>query len=288
LLQKILKSDQSRVLVTTTKKDVDGDVFFFVCFKENQVMEVYHNESDIALRLVEVWYDITFAYYMSSDSDNVARRMDKRQKLLSTHDGGMVQKTIDEKLESLRTSLKNIKQLMGDRQFDDICRVSLKSNDDLYPGFGDVLSIVKSVLKNTEGYANLLTPEEIDGITLPMLFQQIYYRLCEFLLSGRTGMEALKLVITPTKISHAAYDICRQKFCRLVCDEIEIVQRGMIDTIRVVRKNRQKSDAVEEVATSNPTPQPKKIRFPNIEMFDENVDTQTSSSSITKSSETCR
>lgn len=212
-----------------------------------------HNENDLLLRLVEVWYDVTWAYYMSSSVDHVAKRIDKHRKTVSSTasvvsvatttttrtEGSMAGKSMKEKILALETHLRDIKAVMKARQFEDICRVSMKSNDDLYPGFKDILLIAKYLLQQSEQYSGLLTPQEINGLTLTQVFQYIYYQLCEYLLSNGMGREALKLVITPAKITHATYDICRQKFCRLLCDETSIVQYGLFQLIKVVRRDRE-------------------------------------------------
>jgi hypothetical protein len=217
------------------------------------------NETDVVLRLVEVWYDITWAYYMSSSGDHVANRLDKRRKVLSSSasvatavtEDGMNGKSMKEKLQSLEKGLVNIKTLMKARQFEDICRVSLKSNDDLYPGFKDVLPIVQQLMRTAEPYSDLLTREEIKRMTLPQIFQSIYYQLCTFLLATRVGREACKLVITPTKITHATYDVCRQKFCRLLCDETRIVQNGLMDTIHRIHNAREAGHGEEQIEDSD-------------------------------------
>lgn len=207
---------------------------------------VTHTETDLSLRLVEVWYDITWAYYMSSHGDNVAKRIDKRRKTLSSTasvastivDGAMVGRSMKEKMHVLECNLKEIKSRMKARQFEDICKVSMKSNDDLYPGFKDILLIAKYLIQRGEAYQNSLTLDEINGLTLTSVFQYVYYQLCDFLLASRTGREAMKLVIAPSKITHATYDICRQKFCRLLCDETSIVQYGLFQLIKRVRQER--------------------------------------------------
>jgi len=47
-----------------------------------------------------------------------------------------------------------------------------------------------------------------------------------------------KMILTPTRTSQAVYDICRQKFCRVICDEISVVQKGLknLVTEQVVAK----------------------------------------------------
>ncbi len=202
---------------------------------------ITYSESDVALRLVEVWYDITWAYYMSSSGNNVAKRIDDRRKVVTkaAAGDGMLGKSIKEKLQGLQRSLQNIKLLMKARQFEDICRVSLKSSDDLYPGFKDVLLIVQHLMKGSDRYAGLLTPEELNGLTLTLVFQCIYYRVCAFLLAHRMGREACKLVITPAKISHATYDICRQKFSQLLCDQTHVVHDGLLDAIKRIHMDRE-------------------------------------------------
>lgn len=228
---------------------------------------VTHTELDLSLRLVEVWYDITWAYYTSSSVDHVAKRIDRRRRAASSTasvastiaEGTTAGKTLREKLYILEKNLKNAKVLMKPRQFEDICKVSLRSNDDLYPGFKDILLIAKHLLVNSEEYQGTLTPEEVNGLTLTFVFQNIYYQLCDFLLTTRVGREAMKLIIMPSKITHATYDICRQKFCRLLCDETSIVQYGLFHMIKKVIHERDEDDEASarqpEVTPEEPTPE---------------------------------
>jgi len=197
---------------------------------------------------------------MSSSVDHVAKRIDRRRRAASSTasvassiaEGTTAGKTLCEKLYILEKNLKNAKVLMKPRQFEDICKVSLRSNDDLYPGFKDILLIGKYLLVHSEEYQGTLTPEEVNGLTLTFVFQNIYYQLCEFLLTTRVGREAMKLIIMPSKITHATYDICRQKFCRLLCDETSIVQYGLFHMIKKVIHDRDEDD---EAASAHPTPE---------------------------------
>lgn len=209
-----------------------------------------YTETDMSLRLVEVWYDITWAYYMGDSVDHVANRLDKRRKTLSSsasvasttsfaEDGSVKGKSMEEKLCVLEKKLQQVNTRMNTRIFENISNVSMKSNDDVYPGFKDILNIAKSLLLYGESYQNLLTSDEINcTLTLPFVFQCIYYQLCHFLVHTPLGRHAMKLVIAPSKITHATYTICRQKFCELLYEETSIVHDGLLLLAQTIQRDR--------------------------------------------------
>jgi hypothetical protein len=208
-----------------------------------------YTESDLSLRLVEVWYDITWAYYMTYNADHVANRIDKRRKTLSSsasvasttsvaEDGSVVGKSMEEKLYVLQRKLQQVTTKITLRHFENICNVSMKSNDVLYAGFNAILEIAQYLLLYEDAYQNLLTPEEIKTLELPYVFQCIYYQLCTFMLHTPMGRHAMKLVIAPSKITHATYNICRQKFCELLYEETSIVQDGLFLVAKHIRLDR--------------------------------------------------
>ncbi len=206
-----------------------------------------HDESDLSVRLVEVWYDTLWGLFMSNTVDHVAKRLNHRRKMNSSSasvastiaPGSMVGKGVAEKLRLLDTQLKNIRKYMKARQFEDICKVALKSHDELYPGFKDILIVAQYLLLHGDAYKDTLTHEEIRGLTLTLVFQEIFYQLCSFLTTSQVGKEASKLVVAPSQITNAAYDICRQKFCRLVCEETSIVQYGLFEVITKTLQERE-------------------------------------------------
>ena len=224
---------------------------------------ITHTELDLSLRLVEVWFDMTWAFYMSSSVDHVAKHIDRHRRSVSSTasvasssslaEGSVAGKSMREKLHVLEHNLKNVKVLMKPRQFEDICKVSLMSNDDLYPGFKDVLLIAQHLIKHAKSYHKTLTSDEVNDLTLALIFQYIYFQLCDFLLTTQTGREAMKLIIMPSKITHATYDICRQKFCRLLCDEPTIVQYGLFHMIKKLVRDRE-SDVKDPPPESSPVP----------------------------------
>ena len=235
---------------------------------------ITHTESDICLRLVEVWFDATWAYYMSPSVEQFCKRMEKQRRSHSSTasvtsgsvaDGSIVGKSVQEKLYHIQKGLKAIKKHMGIKEFAELCTVCLKSSDQLYPGFRDILLIVKYLLRESDTYRGSLTSTEIDGVTLPQAYQYIYYQLADFLLRTSKGSEALKLLTHPVKITHATYDICRQKFCRLLCDETEIVEYGLLRLVKSLVKQRPPIDEPEpepepepdaEVVDPDPEPAP--------------------------------
>lgn len=219
-------------------------------------------ETDMSLRLVELWYDITWAYYMDDAVDHVANRLDKRRKTLSSSasvasctslagDRSVMGKSMEEKLCVLERKLQQVNPTMTTRIFENIANVSMKSNDDVYPGFKDILNIAKYLLLYGDAYQNLLTSDEINHIlTLPFVFQCIYYQLCHFLLHTPTGRHAMKLIIAPSKITHATYNICRQKFCELLYEETSIVHDGLLLLVQSIQENR-----VPSTSTTSTMPQ---------------------------------
>ena len=216
---------------------------------------ITHTESDICLRLVEVWFDSTWAYYMSSSTEQFYKRMDKHRRAYSSTasvagssvaDGSIMGKSLQDKLYAIQKSLKVVEKKLGLDEFSELCAVCLKSCDQLYPGFRDILLIARYLLRESDTYRGKLTNAQIDSITLPMLYQHIYYEMSDFLLRTSKGSEALKLLTHPTKITHATYDICRQKFCRLLCDESGIVEYGILRLVHIMGDDP--SSAVEPEA----------------------------------------
>jgi hypothetical protein len=223
----------------------------------NIQIKMEYTESDLLWRLIEPLYDVSWAYHMSSTVDNVAKRIERRRKtfsstasVVSTATTATLASTpslsglsVADKVVAMETMLHRVSRVMRARQFEDICQVSLKSSDDLYPGFRDVLFIAQFLLERGSAYQGQLSCDEINGITLTQVFQNIFYEFCAFLLSeNRVGKEAIKLIITPTKITHAAYDLCRQKFARLLADQTGIVQDGLLRIIRRIQKDREVPD----------------------------------------------
>jgi len=263
---------------------------------------------DLSLRLVEIWYDMTWAFFVSNNIETVAARMDRYRSAsssasvstLATENGSVVNKGMQEKMALLMSDLKRVRTLMRYAQFKEICNVSLTRNDDLYPGFKDVLEIAKK----------LMNGEAAEDLNIACVFQSIYYRFCDFLVGTDTGYQMAKMIITPTRTSQAVYDICRQKFCRVMCEEVSIIEKGLADLV-VKRPPPQPSSpktaltvvdtpAVAEQAPPSPTFSmvsgilPKRapfagafgskvgrsddgVRFPLVEMSDDSDDSDVSS-----------
>lgn len=244
-----------------------------------------YTESDLLFRVIEPLYDVAWAYHMSSTVDHVAKRMERRRKTFSSTASVVSMATtattktetsvsglsVSDKVVAMENLLHRVSRVMRARQFEDVCRVSLKSSDDLYPGFRDVLFIAQYLMERAEPYMGLLTCDEINGLTLTQVFQYIFYEFCAFLLSGkRVGKEAIKLIITPTKITHAAYDLCRQKFARLLSEETGIVQDGLHRLIDKIKKDRD-PDVKETTALMSvpvPVPSPQEV----VESIKEEID----------------
>ena len=192
-----------------------------------------YTELDMSLRLVEIFYDMTWAFFMSTNVDTVAKRMDRHRSTSSsasvssvnTDGASVMNKSMEEKMSLLTTDLKKVRRLIQQPQFKEICGVSLTRNDDLYPGFKDCLFIAKDLLSGK------LSAADLDALTITPVFQSIYYRFCDFLIGTKTGYQMMKMIVMPTRTSQAVYDICRQKFCRVVCDEEAIVQDGLADLV---------------------------------------------------------
>lgn len=220
-----------------------------------------YTETDLLVRLVEPLYDTAWAYHMSSSTDNVVDRIEKRRKAFSSsasvmsmatsssNNSQMVGLDINEKLVAFERMLGSAHRLMRTRQFEDVCRVSLKSNDDLYPGFSDILMIAQYILERSDPFVGKLTCSEISGISLTQVFQHVFYQLCSFMLKDRMGRQAMKLIVTPTKITHGAYDLCKLKFCRLLSDRTDLVQGGLDRLIRRIIRDRYDDDGEERVTT---------------------------------------
>lgn len=223
---------------------------------------VTHTESDVTLRLVEVWFDSTWAYLMSPQQ--MVKRVDHHRKHVSDTasvassiaEGSVVGKSVNEKIKVLHEALQMVHERLRYQDFKDLCACCLKSSDRLYPGFKDILLIVRHLLREDPTYRDKLHAKEIEKITLPMIYQCIYYQFCDYLLRTSRGSEAMKLLTTPTKLTHATYDICRQKFCRLMVDETDIVQYGLLRLIRKLIKYRQRSHSKPAVVLPPPPPTP--------------------------------
>ena len=186
----------------------------------------------MSLRLVEIFYDMTWAFFISSNADSVAKRMDRHRSSSSsasvssvnTESASVLNRSVVEKIEMLTNSLKKIRRLVQEAEFTEICEVSLTKNDDLYPGFKDVLPIAKDLLSDRVG------EEDLEALTVMSVFQSIYYKFCDFLIyDKKTGHQMMKMLVTPTRTSQAVYDICRQKFCRVLFEEETIIRDGLSD-----------------------------------------------------------
>ncbi len=207
-----------------------------------------YNEGDMMYRLVETWYDSTWSYLMSPN--HMVKRVDNHRKEVSDTasvasstlgEGSVVGKMINEKLDTLQYLLTNVHENLRYGEFKALCDVCLKCSDRLYPGFKDLLLIARFLLREDAAYRDKLTPSEIEKITLPMVYQSIYYEFCSFLLRTTLGSEAMKLLVTATRTKHATYEICRQKFCRILVEETDIVHYGLIRLIKKIIKHRTKA-----------------------------------------------
>ena len=183
-----------------------------------------YTDLDMSLRLVEIWYDMTWAFFMSTNTD--VENVENAKRFCTSADGASVKnKSMSEKLALLTTDLRRVRRLIQHSQFQEICDVSLTRNDDLYPGFKDMLDISKEMLSDR------LPQTELDLLTVTPVFQCIYYRFCDFLMETATGRSMMKMIVMPTQTSQAVYDICRQKFCRVMCDETGIIREGLDDLV---------------------------------------------------------
>lgn len=263
---------------------------------------ITHNENDVLLRLVECWYDTTWAYFIEKDSEKAPKRLEKRKRSVSSSasvcsvqsDGSIMGKTMQEKLHILERLLREVEESMTSMDFQKICSVCMEESDQVYPGFKDILLIVRYLLRETDPYRNMLTPTEISNLTLPIVFQYIYYQLCEFILGNRKGSEIMKLVITPMKIKHATYDICRTKFCRLLCEEVSIIQYGLYRLIKKVTSQRpatketkvEDDDVVSLPASEAPSvPFIKNVKFPVADVSSCSSDEDEDEDEVTSSDE---
>lgn len=233
---------------------------------EDQDTAVVYNEQDLALRLVEAWYDSVWAYFMEKSVDKITKRLEKQSRKVSSTasvtsatsnatTSSILGKSVQEKMHSLVDNLEHVKEHLSAREFHNICAVCLKHADSLYPGFRDILHITHYLLKECEPYRGQLTSREIEALRLPTIFQHLFYQLCSYLLRRR---EILKLIVMPTKITHATYDICRQKYCRVLCEEVSVVQYGLYRLIKTIQAQR--PSVSEEEPKPKPVKKTKKVR----------------------------
>lgn len=165
--------------------------------------------SDLSLRLVEVWFDTLWVYHMASNVDRIAKHLLLETSKISSKTGNM---------QLMVSQLENVRSALQAKQFEDICKAVLEISDANYPGFEDVGMIAKSLVE---------PPSRAEKVTLPLTFQCVFYKLCDFLLTDPVGDKALKLVVLPFKRTHATYDICRQQWSRLMLDHVSIVKDGL-------------------------------------------------------------
>jgi hypothetical protein len=181
----------------------------------------------------------------------MVKRVDNRRKQFSSSasvastvaDASILGKGIDEKMDALHDNLRYVKDRLSYKDYKELCACCLKSSDRLYPGFKDITLIVHYLLREDPSYKGMLSDREIDHINLAMIYQCIYQQLCEYLLNTTKGSDAMKMLTTPTKLTHATYDICRQKFCRILVDETDIIQYGIFRLVRKVLKHRKKTSS---------------------------------------------
>ena len=208
-------------------------------------------ETDLILCLLEVWYDTTWAYYMSANGDHVANRIDKCNNTTSvSFSKNVVGKSFQEKLHMLEENLRQVETRMKARDFENICDTMVAHDDDDDYPWNNTLEITKFLLQET------LTREEVDELTLPVVFQVLYYQLCDYLLKHP---QAMKLVIAPTKNNQDTYDVCRHKFCMLLSDETSIIQDGLSCLVKKIRLPKSPKS-------------PKSFRFPTIELSSDDDD----------------
>jgi hypothetical protein len=219
---------------------------------------------DILFRLVEIWYDSTWAFLMSLRGDAMVKRVNNRRRSVSSSEsvassvaeGVMTGKSFQEKLSTARESLGRVETVLAYQDYKDLCACCIKTSDNLYPGFHDILPLTQDLLTKHPRYKGKLTARELGKITVPMVYQCIYVQMCDYLTRTPKGAEAMKLLTTPTKLTHAMYDICRQKFCKLLVDEEEIVAFGLHNLVTRIIRHRRPGDEVPPPPPPVPEPTP--------------------------------
>jgi hypothetical protein len=204
---------------------------------------------DILYRLLPIWYDSTWAFIMSPRGDTMLKRVNNHRRARSSSesvassvaDASLSGRSFEEKMQSARDHVGSIDTLLTYQDYKDLCACCLKTSDNLYPGFHDVLTLALDILKTDDRFVVKLTERELSKISIAMVYQCIYMHLCETLLGSTKGTEALKLLTLPTKLSHPAYDICRDKFCRLFVDDEDIVTRGLESLVKRILRHRRDS-----------------------------------------------
>lgn len=204
---------------------------------------------DILYRLLPIWYDSTWAFLMSPRGETMVKRVNNHRRARSSSEsvassvaeGSLTGRSFEDKLQSARKHLGAIDTLLTYQDYKDLCTCCLKTSDNLYPGFHDVLALALDILKSDDRFVVKLTERELNKISIAMVYQCIYIQLCDTLLTSSKGHEALKLLTLPTKLSHSAYDICRDKFCRLFVDDESIVYEGLASLVRRIVRHRRES-----------------------------------------------
>jgi hypothetical protein len=173
-------------------------------------------------------------------------------------DGSIVGKNFHDKMEILHDYLRDVRSRLRSQEFQELCECWLKNPDNLYPNFSNVALFARYLLRENRAYENQLTAQEIkEYVTLPVVYQYIYYEMCDYLLNTEDGAEAMKLLATPTRIDQDAYKIARGRFAKQLCSQRDIVKKGILQLAKKIRKSRPtESDPEPEPSEPNPDPEP--------------------------------
>lgn len=217
-------------------------------------------ELDIMMRVVDPCFDVIWAYTQTFDTTKVLDKLKKRagvgsssasvRSLVSTVETTMSDMRMNDKIALLERYLKRVKKEFSSDFFEDITTAMMMS-ESLYPGIRDLDFIARYLYREHDAYKGLLRVEDANTVNVANVFKHVFFAVVRFLLQDRRGLEAMKYITLPNKVSNASFDIARKRFCALVVDDTTIVPRALVKLSKELKSSSPKEVSVGELTQSN-------------------------------------
>lgn len=194
------------------------------------------SELDIMMRVVDPCFDVIWAYTQTFDTSKVLDKLKKRagvgssgasvRSLASSVGTTMSEMRMNDKIALLEKYLRRVKKEFANDFFEDIV-TAMMMNDNLYPGIRDLDFIARYLYRENPSYKGLVVESDMDKVTVANVFKYVFFDVVRFLLKDRRGLEAMKYITLPTKVSNASFDVARKRFCALVVEDVSIVLNAL-------------------------------------------------------------
>jgi hypothetical protein len=235
-----------------------------------------HNEEDIQMRVAEPLYDFCWAWVSqvrieqrnSQKINNILNSSKDNMESVSQTGTKYSSSNVTEKIEEFETYLKNVSKLLKRKAFKDVCQQYLENQDTMYPGFGDITLIAHYLLNEKDTYRGMLNYNQIKSIDHALIFQFIFYQFCDWMLRTPRGMECMKYILMPVKVTQPKYEICRQKFCKtFTLEDNNIVRFALYKICKAF-------NTVEKNSTKNIQKSKKEVKQEKVEVEEEEEDSE--------------